>query len=117
MRVVLTIPDDLEAPLRRAAAARQRTAEEVALEILRDGLLDVPDAGDERDLAAVVAAIRATSPDHHAARPARGSLADALADRTPDEGFDLAAWQAAWAAVEAEMAAMTRADDRAEGRR
>lgn len=116
MPVTLTLPDDLEAPLRRAADAQQRSAEEVALDILRAGLLDAPDDGDELDLAAVVAAIRALPPNPHALRPGRGSLADALAEMITDEPFDLAGWEAAWAAVEAEMAATTRADDRAEGR-
>ncbi|HEX5506590.1 MAG TPA: hypothetical protein VFW96_28500 [Thermomicrobiales bacterium] len=115
MRVVLTIPDDLAAPLRRVAAARHRTAEDVALDILRAGLRDKSHGGDEPDLAAVVAAIRALPPNPRAIRPGRGSLADALADKLTDEPFDLAAWEADWAAVEAELAALARADDRAAG--
>lgn len=116
MQVTITLPDDLERPLRRAADAQHRTAEEVALDILRAGLLDAPDDRDALDLAAVVAAIRATPPNPHGVRLARGSLADALAEMVPDQSFDLTAWEAAWAAVEDEMAALTRANDRAEGR-
>lgn len=116
MQVTLTLPDDLETPLRRVADAQHRAAEEVALDILREALLDAPSGGDEPDLATVVAAIRALPPNPRALRPGRGSLADALAPLASDEPFDLAAWEADWAAVEAEMAATTRTDDCAEGR-
>lgn len=116
MQLTMTVPDDLASPLWRAADAQRRTAEEVAIDILRAGLRGEPDDGDEPDLAAVVAAIRALPPNPRAIRPGRGSLADALAPMITDEPFDLAAWAAAWAAVEAELAALARADDRAEGR-
>lgn len=98
------------------ADAQHRAAEEVALDILREALLDAPSGGDELDLATVVAAIRALPPNPRSLRPGQGSLADALAPSASDESFDLAAWEADWAAVETEMAATTRADDRAEGR-
>ena len=111
MQVIITVPDDLESPVRREADAQHRTAEEVALDILRAALLD-----EWPDLDQVVASIRATAPNPVALRPARGSLLAALADEPADDSFDLAAWQEAWAAVEAELAALTRADDRAEGR-
>jgi hypothetical protein len=115
MSVTITIPADLEPQLRRAADAQHRTEEEVALDILRAGLGDEPDGGDELDLAAVVAAIRALPPNPRAIRPGHGSLAAALADKITSEPFDLAAWEADWAAAEAELAALARADDRAEG--
>jgi len=92
------------------------TAEAVALDILRDGLRDEPDEGDDLDLDAVVAAIRALPPNPQAIRPGRGSLLEALADKITDEPFDLAAWEADWAAVEAELATLRGADDRAAGR-
>ncbi len=111
MEMIITLPDDLETPLRRAADAQHRSAEDVALDILRAGLLD-----DLPDLEAVVADIRAAAPNPAALRPAHGSLLAALDDDPADESFDLAAWQEAWAKVEGEMAALTRADDRAEGR-
>jgi plasmid stability protein len=116
MPMVLTLPDDLAAPLRRAAAAQGRTTEDVALDIPRAGLLDAPDGGDEPDLATIVAAIRALPPNPRVLRPGRGSPADAFAPLVSDEPFGLAAWEADWAMVEAEMAATMRADDRAEGR-
>lgn len=118
MGVTIIIPGDLEPQLRRAADAQHRTTEEVALDILRAGLRDEPDDGDDvdLDLDAVVAAIRALPPNPQAIRPGRGSLLDFLADKITDEPFDLAAWEADWAAVEAELAALERVGDRAEGR-
>lgn len=122
MPMTLTLPGELAALLRRAAAAQGRTTEEVALDILRAGLPDEPADGardlddHDFDLDAVVAAIRVLPRNPQAMRPGRGSLANALADKLTDEPFDLAAWEADWAAVEAEMAARERADDRAEGR-
>jgi plasmid stability protein len=116
MQVTITVPDDLEAPLRRAADAQHRTAEEVALDILRAGLLDELEEHGASDLSAVVAAIRATPPNPQALHPARGSLIAALTPEPVDDGFDLAAWQEAWTAAEAEVDALARADDRAEGR-
>lgn len=115
MEVTITLPDGLERHLRRAADAQGRTTEEVALEILRGALLAEPDDRDEPNLDVLVATIRATPPNPNAVRPARGSLADALADMIPDESFDLADGEAAWVVVEDEMASLTRADDRAEG--
>lgn len=82
----------------------------MALDILCDGLRDEPDDGDDLDLDAVVAAIRALPPNPQAIRPGRGSLADALTDKLTDEPFDLAAWEAAWAAVEAGLAMLVGAD-------
>lgn len=111
MRMTIELPDDLEMPLRRAADAQHRPAEEVALDILRAGLLD-----DLPDLDAVVADIRAPAPNSAALRPARGSILDALADEPAGDRLDLAAWQEAWAGVEAELVGLTWADDRAEGR-
>ena len=116
MSVTITIPADLEPQLRRAAEAQHRPAEEVALDILRDGLRDEPNAGDDLNLEAVVAAIRALPPNPQAIRPGRGSLADALADKITDEPFDLATWEADWAAVEAELATLAGADHHAAGR-
>ena len=115
MQVTIVVPDDLEAPLRKAAVAQHRTAEEVALDILRAGLRGEAVEGIALDLDAVVAAIRALPPNPLAIRPGRGSLADALADKSTDEPFDLATWEAQWAAAEVEIAALARDDDRAEG--
>lgn len=111
MEMTIKLPDDLETPLRRAADAQHRSAEDVALDILRAGLLD-----DLLDLDTVVADIRATAPNPAGLRPAQGSLLTALVDEPVDERFDPADWQREWAIVETEMATMTRADDRAEGR-
>lgn len=112
MPVTLTVPDDLEAQLRRVADAQHRSAEEVAVEILRTALLD-----ESLVLDTAVSGIRATAPNPAGIRPARGALLDALPVGEADGSLDIASWEAAWAAAEAEMAALTHADDRAEGRR
>ncbi len=111
MQMTIELPDDLEAPLQRAARAQQRSAQDVALDILRAGLLD-----EASELDAIVADIRATTPNPMALRPARGSLLAALADAPADNDLDLAAWQDAWSSAEAEIAALSQADDHAEGR-
>ncbi len=111
MQMTIELPDDLEAPLRRVAQAQHRSAQDVALDILRAGLLDnLP------ELDTIVADIRAAAPNPAALRPARGSLLAALDDAPADNDLDLAAWQDAWTSAEAEMAALSQADDRAEGR-
>jgi hypothetical protein len=115
MPMIIKLLDELAASLQRAADAQHRTTEDVALDILRVGLLAAPDESDEPELAAVVAAIRALPPNPRAIRPGRGSLAAALADKITDEPFDLAAWEADWAAVEVELAALARADSHATG--
>jgi plasmid stability protein len=113
MTVTITLPDDLAARLRLRAAAQRRPAEEVALDLLRAALPAEPAAPALED---VVARIRAAAPNPAGLRPARGALADALAEEG-DDALDVAAWRAAWSAVEAELAAIESADDRAEERR
>lgn len=111
MQMTIDLPDDLEGSLQRVAQAQHRSAQDVALDILRAGLLD-----DGADLDALVADIRAAAPNPTALRPARGSLLAALADSPADDDLDLAAWRDAWASAETEIAALSQADDRAEGR-
>lgn len=111
MQMTIELPDDLEGSLRRVAQAQHRSAQDVALDILRAGLLD-----DASDLDAIVADIRATAPNPTALRPAHDSLLAALADSPADDDLDLAAWRDAWISAEAEIAVLSQADDRAEGR-
>jgi plasmid stability protein len=113
MTVTITLPDDLAERLLSRAAARRRPAEEVALDLLRAALRAEPSAP---EIEAVVARIRAAAPNPIGLRPARGALADALAEEG-DDAFDVAAWRTAWSEVEAELAAIAEADDRDEGRR
>lgn len=111
MHMTIELPDDLIGSFQRVAQAQHRSAQDVALDILRAGLLD-----DVPDMDAIVADIRAAAPNPAALRPARGSLLAALDDAPADNDLDLAAWQDAWTSAEAEMAALSQADDRAEGR-
>ncbi len=111
MHMTIELPDDLIGSFQRVAQAQHRSAQDVALDILRAGLLD-----DVPDMDAIVADIRAAAPNPTALRPARGSLRAALADMPADDALDLVAWQDAWASAEAEIAALSRADDHAEGR-
>jgi plasmid stability protein len=112
MSVTINLPADLEVLLRRTASAQERSAEDVAIEILRAALLEEQ----EPTLDEVVARIRSTPPNPAVIRPAQGSLAEALAE-TKNADFDLATWQAAWSQVEEEMAAITQADERADRQR
>lgn len=106
MSVTIHLPADLEALLRQTASAQARSAEDVAIDILRAALLEDELPTPEE----VVARIRAIPPNPAIVRAAQGSLAEALAE-TEDADFDLAVWQADWARVEAEMAAIERADE------
>jgi hypothetical protein len=107
MSVTITLPDDLGVLLRRAASAQDRQAEAVALDILR-AALDTPTIDD------VIAYLRAAPPNPANFRPARGSLAEALAVRK-DAEFDLASWEAAWSQAEVEIAALSRDDEYEQG--
>jgi plasmid stability protein len=113
MTVTITLPDDVKAQLQREAEAQDRSVEEVALGILSGALRPASAFPAPED---VVAKIKATAPDPHNIRFARGSLAAALRAAPDDSDFDLVQWEREWAAVEREMKAMTRANDVAEGR-
>jgi plasmid stability protein len=113
MSVTITLPGDLEALLRRAASAQNRTTEAVALDILREALLEAEDNVPTID--DIVAFLRAAPPTSANFRPARGSLAAALAE-TKDAEFDRASWEAAWSQAEAEIAALSEDDEQTQGR-
>jgi len=112
MATTITVPEPLAIRLQQQARVQHRSVEDVALEILRDALVEPPIPSVD----AVVAKIKATRPNHRNIRPAHGSLAEVLRRTPHTEVFDLDQWQKDWAAVEAEMRAVTRADDLAEGR-
>lgn len=122
MAIAITLPDVLAAKLETAAQAQQRSAEEVAVELLGRALDAEPEPPDyiPPTLEGVVTRIRATPPNPEMVRPPSGSLGEylaaSIAAEDPHEPFDEAEWKRQWAAVEAEMKAMTRANDLAEGR-
>jgi hypothetical protein len=110
MTVTITLPDELAAWLQRRAAAQNRPAEDLALDLLRVALIgDAP----ALTLDEVVARIRTAAPNPAGWRTVSGSLTDVLAEKDHDD-LDIAVWQSAWSAVEAEMDAIERANDRAE---
>ena len=113
MSITITLPDELETQLQQRAQAQNRSVEELALDLLTDAL-----EANETYLTPeeVVVKIRATPPNPHSIRPARGSLAEALRQAPQDPEFDLVVWEREWAAVEAEMKALTRDNIKAEGR-
>jgi hypothetical protein len=113
MSITITLPDDVQAQLQRAAELQRRSLEEVALDVLA-GAAGAGPAGFTPE--EVVARIRATSPNPNSILAATASLAAALrsAPRVPD--FDLDVWEHEWATVESQIRATTRANDVAEGR-
>ena len=99
MSLTITLPDTIEAQLRRKAKAKQLSVEELALDILSTAL-----EGEESlyVLEKVVARIQAMPPNPHSIRPASGSLGKALRHAPEDPDFDLAIWNQEWMAVEAD---------------
>jgi hypothetical protein len=123
MAITITLPDVLAAKLETEAQARNRPAEEIAVELLDQALAAEPNETEHFPLTLeeVVAKIRSLPPNLNAYRPPTGSLADYLekslaAETEDDEEFDLEAWEKEWDTVEREMKAITRANDIAEGR-
>lgn len=113
MAMTITLPDALTVQLQEKADADRLSAEEVALDILRDALAQEEDFLTPEE---VVKRIQASAPLARSIRSANGSLAEALQNAPEDPHFDLDSWQKAWAEVEAEMKVRTQADTHAEGR-
>lgn len=111
MTITISLPEDIEARLKRQAEKHCRSMEEVAVDILRDTL-------QERfpSLSEIIEGIQSIPPDPDNIRGAQGSLSEALRNAPEAPDFDLESWKGEWATVEAEMEAITRADDIAEGR-
>ena len=113
MAVMITLPDELEARLKRRAKGLRLSLENLVLEILgravgADENFPTPEE--------VVTKIRTTPPNPHGIRLAGASLAEALRNAPHDPDFDLATWNREWAEAEAEMKATTRFKAIAEGR-
>jgi hypothetical protein len=113
MSITITLPDDVEAQLQRAAESQNRSLEEVALDILANAAGAGPAASTPEE---VVARIRATPPNPKGIVAATGSLAAILRNAPHVPDFDLGVWEHEWAAVESQIRATTRANDIAEGR-
>lgn len=113
MSITITLPDDVQAQLQRAAESQHRSLEEVALDILANAAVADPAVPTPEE---VVARIRATSPNPKSILAATASLAAALRNAPHVSDFDLGVWEHEWAAVESEIRARTRANDVAEGR-
>ncbi len=123
MAITITLPDVLAAKLETEAQARNRPAEEVAVELLDQALAAEPNETEHFPLTLeeVVAKIKSLPPDPSLIRQPAGSLEDYLAKSLAKEAeenveFDHEAWQRDWNAFEAELKAVTRANDIAEGR-
>jgi plasmid stability protein len=114
MDITITLPNHIEAPLKRKAEEQHRSIKDVVLDILGTVLKAEEDVFPTPE--AVVAKIKATPPNPQCIHPASGSLAEALRNATDDPDFDLAQWTQEWEAVEQEMKAITRANNIAEGR-
>ncbi len=113
MPVTITLTDTLAAQLQEKAELQRLSVEEVALDILSNGLeIDAADPTPED----VVARIQATPYHSVALQTAAHSLAEALCDAPIDPEFDLDTWQKEWATVEAEMKALTKTNNQSEGR-
>jgi plasmid stability protein len=113
MAVMITLPDELEARLKRRAKGLRLSLENLVLEILgravgADEYFPTPEE--------VVAKIQVTPPNPHGIRLAEASLAEALRNAPQDPDFDLATWNREWEEAEAEMKATTRINAIAEGR-
>ena len=113
MSITVTLPDDVQAQLQRAAESQRRSLEEVALDILTNAAEAGPAVPTPEE---VVARIRATPPNPKGVRAATGSLATALRDAPHIPDFNLGVWEQEWAVVESEIRATPRANDIAEGR-
>ena len=113
MTVTITLPQNLEAQLKRKARIQKSSIEEMVLEILDSAL-----AADNTppSLEDVVAKIQALPPKTDNLRPASGSLASALRQAPTDPEFNLQEWKKEWAEAETEMRQITNNNSIAEGR-
>lgn len=105
MTLTITLPNHLAEQLQRKAEEEKLAAEEVAIDLLEEALEELWWPTPEE----VVAKIKATPPDPTAIRPAEGSLADHLRQRTYDPDFEIE--ESRVEAIEAEMKVMTCAND------
>jgi len=125
MTITITLPDFLAVRLQREAQALQRSAEDLAVELL-DKALEAKQQDDDRfhlTPEEVVAKIKALPPNpanQFDMKAMMAGLADylekSIASEDPNEPFDQEEWQRQWNAIEAEMKAVSRANSIAEGR-
>jgi len=112
MALVIDLSYTLEHKLKDEAQKRQRTPEQVVVDILSLAFEDdqLP------TVAEVVARIKSTPPNPAMITPPQGSLADALRNGPTDPQFDVKTWTQDWAAAEEELKQINRLNDIAEGR-
>jgi plasmid stability protein len=113
MTITITLEDDVVAGLQHRAERRQRSVEELAVEILTAAVEDL----ELSTPLEVVGRMQASKPNTDQIRPATASLATLLQASPDDPDFNLNDWQRQWAAVSSERAEITHANDVAEGRR
>ena len=99
MTLLIELSDTLEHKLNREAKKRQRTPEQMVVDILARVFED----DQTFTVAEVVARIKATPPNPAMITPPQGSLADALRNGPTDPHFDLHLWEQEWAAAEDEL--------------
>ena len=88
MSITITLPAEVEKGLQAKAEAQQVSLDELIVDILVQAVETEPDE-DFPSLEEVVAEIKATPPNPASIRPARGSLAEALANSPEDPDFQL----------------------------
>jgi hypothetical protein len=107
MSITITLPDEVQAQLQRAAESQRRSLEELAQDILANAAEAESAAPTAEE---IVAKIRATPPNPTSFVAATASLAAALRNAPHDPDFNLAAWEHEWASVEFHIKATTRAN-------
>lgn len=112
MALLIDLSETLEHKVKAEAKKRQRTPEQVVVDILAQVLQEE----DSPTVAEVVARIKATPPNPTMITPPQGSLAEALRNGPTDPDFDLQSWQQEWATAEAELKRINLLNDIAEGR-
>ncbi|MEZ4657984.1 MAG: hypothetical protein R2911_10460 [Caldilineaceae bacterium] len=112
MTLHIELPNTLERKLYREAQRRQRTLEQVVVDILTHAFAEDPTPS----VSEVVARIKAAPPNPAMVTQPQGSLADALRNGPTDTSFDLRAWEAEWERAEKELKRVNLLDDIAEGR-
>lgn len=130
MTITITLPDFLAARLQSEAQAQNRSAEEVAVELLDQSLRSTLPVSNQSEADVfcltpeeVVAKIKALPPNpanQFDMKVLMAGLVDylekSIASEDPNEPFDQEEWQRQWDAMEAEMKAVSRANNIAEGR-
>lgn len=112
MALLIDLSETLEHKVKDEAKKRQRTPEQVVVDILAQAFQEE----NSPTVAEVVARIKATPPNPAMMTPPQGSLAEALRNGPTDPGFDLKSWEQEWSVAEAELKRINLLNDITEGR-